>query len=96
MNRLARLFWWFLPCTYRGQYADKKGVHFVVWKQWFGKIYNGTDVLVDVRKDPKWQYVLDYYRQLQEAVNQAAENVDEDDDLDLDLDFDEEDEEDDI
>lgn len=42
-----------LPLTYRTAYGDQRGQHFVVWRMWFGRCFDQTDVLVSgiVRDD---------------------------------------------
>ena len=46
---LAKLKWTLkqlLPLTYRTEYSDKKGKHFVVWNMFMGRCYNINDHLI--------------------------------------------------
>jgi len=49
-RRLERLRWLarqLLPLTYRTTYGDEAGRrHFAVWRMWFGRCFDVTDVVV--------------------------------------------------
>jgi hypothetical protein len=48
-SRRERLKWYvkqLFPLTYRSRYGTGDGVHFVVWRMWFGRCFDIDDVLL--------------------------------------------------
>lgn len=52
-----------LPLAYRSYYADRNGIHFVVWRMWFGRCFSVTDVILDPfsnRDNPSVARLMEY------------------------------------